>query len=75
MTSTNQQGVTRWSPNKGRGELVERPLAPIALTDALWIVTATDPGGIPEPVRKRLVVIGAARVGREVAPAAPIVTD
>ena len=43
---------------QGRGELVERPLAPFALTDALWIVTATDPGGISEPVRKRLAVIG-----------------
>ena len=42
---------------QGRGELVERPLAPFALTDALWIVTATDPGGISEPVRKRLAVI------------------
>ena len=42
---------------QGRGELVERPLAPFPLTDALWIVTATDPGGISEPVRKRLAVI------------------
>lgn len=27
------------------------------LTDALWIVTATDPGGISEPVRKRLAMV------------------
>ena len=27
------------------------------LSSALWIVTATDPGAIPEPVRKRLAVI------------------
>ena len=42
---------------QGRGELVARPLGPFALTDALWIVTASDPGGISEPVRKRLALI------------------
>ena len=30
---------------------------PFDLSDVLWIVTATDPGGIPEPVRKWLAVI------------------
>ena len=30
---------------------------PFDLTDALWIVTATDAGGIPAPVRKWLAVI------------------
>ena len=30
---------------------------PFDLTDALWIVTATDPGRIPAPVRKWLAVI------------------
>ena len=30
---------------------------PFDLTDALWIVTATDPGKIPAPVRKWLAVI------------------
>ena len=30
---------------------------PFDLSNVLWIVTATDPGGIPEPVRKWLAVI------------------
>ena len=30
---------------------------PFDLSGVLWIVTATDPGAIPEPVRKRLEVI------------------
>ena len=31
--------------------------APFDLSGVLWIAPATDPGAIPEPVRKRLVVI------------------